>query len=217
MANSCLSHLETFFFFTKTCCSGHITYSFVNFTWFVLLNHQKFYDKFLYKSGAFWFSAILHRNYSFINHISLSLSLSIYIYIYMRTRAPVCVCVCVRAGKRVCVYTRALMCVCVCVREWEFMHIHREEENTCICMCLCLKRKKDIYIYIYISSWTLLLCNMIKLTIFELIFCMHSNFQNHCPTKRKSKKKCIINNLQLFKCSITIQEIAPRRITTLTE
>ena len=39
-------------FFTKTCFSVHITHSFVNFIWFVFLNHQRFHERPLFKPGA---------------------------------------------------------------------------------------------------------------------------------------------------------------------
>ena len=39
-------------FLTKTCFSVYITHNFINFTWFALLSHQKFDERFLFKPGA---------------------------------------------------------------------------------------------------------------------------------------------------------------------
>ena len=45
VSNPCLT-----IFWTLTCFSIHITHSSVNFTWFALLNHQKFDDRLMFKS-----------------------------------------------------------------------------------------------------------------------------------------------------------------------
>ena len=41
--------VKIFFFFTKTIFSLHITHTSVDFTWFVILNHQKLNDRPLFK------------------------------------------------------------------------------------------------------------------------------------------------------------------------
>ena len=46
-------------FLNKTCFFIHITHSSVNFTWFILLSHQKFDDRTLFKPGLLWFFSIL--------------------------------------------------------------------------------------------------------------------------------------------------------------
>ena len=57
VSNLCLANSERFFK-NKTCFFIHIKRSSVNFTWFVFLKQQKFDDRLLFKSGAFWFSTI---------------------------------------------------------------------------------------------------------------------------------------------------------------
>ena len=54
-----LIHLERFIFI-DTYFSVLITHSFVNFTWFVFLSHQKVHDRPLFKPGALWFATILN-------------------------------------------------------------------------------------------------------------------------------------------------------------
>ena len=59
VAKSGLAYLLTFFF-TKACLSVQDTHSSVNLTWFVLLSHQKFDDRPLFKLGALWFATSLN-------------------------------------------------------------------------------------------------------------------------------------------------------------